>query len=303
MENDYNNKVLTYGLADTEYDNNEICARPVTIQSHFLTRDIAIAKSLWIGDYGDIAIKKIACFSSCIANKAKEEINDEIQNADMLYIIADIADEPGMRFFCEAGKIALETEILAIGIVISRFPLKADANAEEFMKIIELAECVDVLIPIPYEKSINELLLYTLKTIIDALSEPTHIALCFSDVKNLFGDAGCANFGVGNARGENKYFKAVENARSNMLLGIPIERANHILISFFCGNDFSPTEFNQDMDKVMGLLSHNPVCFYCATSDDKLGEEVIACIIATNFNVEHKSQETTGKCSGKIFSI
>lgn len=232
---------------------------------------------------------------------SQKTIINEVRNVNLLFIVADIADEIGMNIFCEMGKVAKTADILTIGIIISHSPLNYEAvNAEEMSRARELEKYTDCLIPIPIKKFSNELLFWAVTLIHDLAFKPGWVtALDYADIKKILKDKGLATFGVGKAYGKNKNLKAMENAKENLLLDIPLENSDTLALCIIGNPELSGYEVNAIVDEAFGIKNEfdNTSVFQVFIDENLDNDDVIVGIFATGFK-QSEALEKAGKYTG-----
>ncbi len=194
------------------------------------------------------------------AEESREEIKNNIKDADMLFIAAGMGGGTGTGATPIIASLAREMGILTIGIINRPFigeGKKRTVNAEKGIK--KLRENVDTLIVVPNEK-LKEI--YPDMTVIEAfkkadnvlyeaakaVSEIIHYSgymnVDFADVQTVMANRGMALMGTGVCDGDERAIKAANLAMNNPLLSdIHIENAKGILINITAGNDFRMDEF------------------------------------------------------------
>ena len=169
------------------------------------------------------------------AEEAQEEIEKELEGANMVFITAGMGGGTGSGAAPVVAKLAKSKGILTVGVVTKPFQFEgrkrfetAEAAVEEFTKQ------VDSIIIIPNQNLFriadknttladafvmaDNVLYAGVRSITDLMMMPGLINLDFADIKSIMEDKGKAIMGTGEAEGEDRAVKAAEQALSNPLL-------------------------------------------------------------------------------------
>jgi cell division protein FtsZ len=194
-----------------------------------------------------------------------------------------------------------ELGILTIGVVTKPFLFEGTrrmTNAEE--GISQLRENVDTLIVIPNQKVMevvntkatlleafkiaDSVLSKGTKAIADLITVPGLINLDFADIKTVMSNAGSALMGVGEAEGEGKIQKAVEDAVNSPLIEVNIEGARGVLINVTGGPDITMAEIEEAARTITERTAPDANIIFGATIDNDLKGKVKISVIATGFD-------------------
>ena len=202
-----------------------------------------------------------------IGKQSAEESIDEIEKlldgVKMLFLTAGMGGGTGTGAVPVIAKKAKEMDILVISIVTKPFVDEGFTRmriAENGIK--ELKKYTDTLIIIPNQnldrianpettnieamEKVNNVLKYGVKGITDLITEPGYINLDFADVQTIMNKHGKAVMGTGEASGENRAERAVEEALSNPLLdNTSIKGAKGIILNITASTDIKYFECNK----------------------------------------------------------
>jgi len=176
-------------------------------------------------------------------------------------------------------------------------------NAED--GISQLRDNVDTLIVIPNQKVMevvntkatlleafkiaDSVLSKGTKAIADLITVPGLINLDFADIKTVMSNAGSALMGVGEAEGENKVQKAVEDAVNSPLIEVNIEGARGVLINVTGGPDITMAEIEEAAKTITERTAPDANIIFGATIDNDLKGKVKISVIATGFDSNRAS--------------
>lgn len=252
---------------------------------------------------GDLQIGKRA------AEGAKDEFEDLLRDADMVFIAAGMGGGTGTGASPLIAEVAMELGILTVGIVTKPFSFEGPVRAERAKKGIEkLKEKVDALITIsndrllkvaPKEISIakafglvDDVLLQGVQGISDLVTARGMINLNFADVKNAIKGAGNAMIGIGEGKGDRKIREAVEGAVSSPLLEMgSIKSAMKVIMNITGGEDLSLKGINEAATLIQKFTSEEAEIAFGAVIKEELKGRARITVIATGFQEIEKEQE------------
>lgn len=241
------------------------------------------------------------------AEESKERIKEVIQGTDMVFVTGGMGGGTCTGAAPVIAQIAKkELGILTIGVVTKPFLFEGTrrmTNAEE--GISQLRENVDTLIVIPNQKVMevvnnkatlleafkiaDSVLSKGTKAIADLITVPGLINLDFADIKAVMSNAGSALMGTGEAEGENRIQKAVEDAVDSPLVEVNIEGARGILINVTGGPDITMAEIEEAARNITERTAPDANIIFGATIDKELKGKVKISVIATGFDTNRAS--------------
>jgi len=236
------------------------------------------------------------------AEESRERIKEVLEGTDMVFITGGMGGGTCTGAAPLIAQIAKkELGILTIGVVTKPFLFEGTrrmTNAEE--GISQLRENVDTLIVIPNQKVMevvnnkatlleafkiaDSVLSKGTKAIADLITVPGLINLDFADIKTVMSNAGSALMGVGEAEGENKIEKAVQDAVDSPLIEVNIEGARGVLINVTGGPDITMAEIEQAAKTITERTAPDANIIFGATIDNDLKGKVKISVIATGFD-------------------
>ena len=236
------------------------------------------------------------------AEESKERIKEVLMGTDMVFITGGMGGGTCTGAAPVIAQIAKkELGILTIGVVTKPFLFEGTrrmTNAED--GIAQLREYVDTLIVIPNQKVMevvnnkatlleafkiaDSVLSKGTKAIADLITIPGLINLDFADIKTVMSNAGSALMGVGEAEGEGKIQKAVEDAIDSPLVEVNIEGARGVLINVTGGPDITMSEIEEAARAITERTAPDSNIIFGATIDKELKGKVKISVIATGFD-------------------
>ena len=247
--------------------NNIVKADFITIDTEKLNLDSSKAPK-------KIFVSSITSFEAM--EDLRKQTEKEFQNADMVFIIAEMGEKTGMLLSSAVAEIAKSMNILTVAIVSKPFDFE-DLNKIKLAKKGKerLKHFADTVIVIPYQK-LNDLyanlslaniyekgekaFVTIVKGILDLIKKQGIVNLDFADIKSILQNSGKTVLGFGKADGEDRVKKAVEQALNTPLLERSIKGAGKILMNITSGNDIRLEEISK-IATAVAKSSENPDLF------------------------------------------
>ena len=247
--------------------NNIVKADFITIDTEKLNLDSSKAPK-------KIFVSSITSFEAM--EDLRKQTEKEFQNADMVFIIAEMGEKTGMLLSSAVAEIAKSMNILTVAIVSKPFDFE-DLNKIKLAKKRKerLKHFADTIIVIPYQR-LNDLYInlpmaniyekaekafvIIVKGILDLIKKQGIVNLDFADIKSILQNSGKTVLGFGKADGEDRAKKAVEQALNTPLLERSIKGAGKILMNITSGKDIRLEEISQ-IATAVAKSSENPDLF------------------------------------------
>ena len=247
--------------------NNIVKADFITIDTEKLNLDSSKAPK-------KIFVSSITSFEAM--EDLRKQTEKEFQNADMVFIIAEMGEKTGTLLSSAVAEIAKSMNILTVAIVSKPFDFE-DLNKIKLAKKGKerLKHFADTIIVIPYQR-LNDLYINLpmaniyekgekafvtiVKGILDLIKKQGIVNLDFADIKSILQNSGKTVLGFGKADGEDRVKKAVEQALNTPLLERSIKGAGKILMNITSGKDIRLEEISQ-IATAVAKSSENPDLF------------------------------------------
>ena len=247
--------------------NNIVKADFITIDTEKLNLDSSKAPK-------KIFVSSITSFEAM--EDLRKQTEKEFQNADMVFIIAEMGEKTGTLLSSAVAEIAKSMNILTVAIVSEPFDFE-DLNKIKLAKKGKerLKHFADTIIVIPYQR-LNDLYINLpminiyekgenafvtiVKGILDLIKKQGIVNLDFADIKSILQNSGKTVLGFGKADGEDRAKKAVEQALNTPLLDRSIKGAGKILMNITSGNDIRLEEISK-IATAVAKSSENPDLF------------------------------------------
>jgi cell division protein FtsZ len=289
------NRMIEVGLKGVEFIAINTDAQALLMSDADVKLDVGreLTRGLGAGANPDVGRKA--------AEDHKEEIEEVIKGADMVFVTAGEGGGTGTGGAPVVASISRKLGALTIGVVTRPFSFEGKRRAQQAEQGIEdLRNECDTLIVIPNDrllqisdrnvsvmeafKSADQVLLSGVQGITDLITTPGLINLDFADVKSVMSGAGSALMGIGSARGDNRAVAAAEIAIASPLLEASMEGAHGVLLSVSGGSDLGLFEINEAASLVSDSAHADANIIFGAVIDDALGDEVRVTVIAAGFD-------------------
>ncbi len=233
------------------------------------------------------------------ALEAQEEIERELDGANMVFITAGMGGGTGSGAAPEVARIAKAKGILTVGVVTKPFQFEGKKRFETAETAVEnFTKEVDSIIIIPNQNLFrvadkkttlvdafvmaDNVLYDGVRSITDLMMMPGLINLDFADIKSIMEDKGKAIMGTGEAEGEDRAIKAAEQALSNPLLDdCSMRGAKGVLINITGGPDITLFEIDEAASKIKEEVDEDANIIFGSSYDDSLEGKIRVSIVAT----------------------
>ncbi len=235
------------------------------------------------------------------AEETKEEIQDVIKGADMVFIACGMGGGTGTGAAPIVARIAKEQGVLTVAVVTKPFFFEGNSRMRLAEKgLEELEKEVDALIVIPNDRLLSivdkdtsvksafaicdEVLRQAVEGISDLITTPGIINVDFADIKAIMSDAGSALMGVGRGTGENRTKDAAIAAINSPLLDLSIQGAKGVLFAIAGDDSLTMHEVQEAAKIITESVDKDAKVIFGTSKDERLNKgEVKVTVIATGF--------------------
>lgn len=245
------------------------------------------------------------------AEETREEIQDVIKGADMIFIAGGMGGGTGTGAAPVVASVAKNEGILTIGVFTKPFFFEGASRmklAERGLE--ELEKEVDALIVIPNDRLLSvidknttvkqafemcdEVLKQAVEGISDIIRTAGTINLDFADIKRILKDSGTALMGVGRGMGENRAREAATAAVNSPLLDVSIHGAKGVLFAIYGAEDLGMFEVQEAAKIITESVDKDAkIIFGIATDSTLKKDEIKVTVIATGFPSGFTSRSST----------
>ena len=240
------------------------------------------------------------------AEETKEEIQEMLKGADMVFIAGGMGGGTGTGASPVVARTAKELGALTVAVVTKPFAFEGTQRghlAEQGLD--DLRKEVDALIVIPNDRLLavvqkdttakaafamcDDILRQAVEGISDLIISPGIINVDFADIRSVMENAGSALMGIGMASGDKRAEEAARLAINSPLLDISIHGAKGVLFAIAGGDDLTMLEMQEAAKIITESIDPNAKVIFGAIKDDRLKKnEIKVTIIASGFP-EHQS--------------
>ncbi|AQM40287.1 cell division protein FtsZ [Staphylococcus cohnii] len=241
------------------------------------------------------------------AEESREQIEDAIQGADMVFVTAGMGGGTGTGAAPVVAKIAKEMGALTVGVVTRPFGFEGRKRQTQAAAGVEsMKAAVDTLIVIPNDrlldivdkstpmmeafKEADNVLRQGVQGISDLIAVSGEVNLDFADVKTIMSNQGSALMGIGVSSGENRAVEAAKKAISSPLLETSIVGAQGVLMNITGGDSLSLFEAQEAADIVQDAADEDVNMIFGTVINPELQDEIVVTVIATGFEDKPSSQ-------------
>ncbi|WP_114603582.1 cell division protein FtsZ [Staphylococcus sp. EZ-P03] len=249
------------------------------------------------------------------AEESREQIEDAIQGADMVFVTAGMGGGTGTGAAPVVAKIAKEMGALTVGVVTRPFSFEGRKRQTQAAAGVEsMKAAVDTLIVIPNDrlldivdkstpmmeafKEADNVLRQGVQGISDLIAVSGEVNLDFADVKTIMSNQGSALMGIGVSSGENRAVEAAKKAISSPLLETSIVGAQGVLMNITGGESLSLFEAQEAADIVQDAADEDVNMIFGTVINPELQDEIVVTVIATGFEdkpaTHARKQSNTG---------
>ena len=249
------------------------------------------------------------------AEESREQIEDAIQGADMVFVTAGMGGGTGTGAAPVVAKIAKEMGALTVGVVTRPFGFEGRKRSTQAAAGVEaMKAAVDTLIIIPNDrlldivdkstpmmeafKEADNVLRQGVQGISDLIAVSGEVNLDFADVKTIMSNQGSALMGIGVSSGENRAVEAAKKAISSPLLETSIVGAQGVLMNITGGESLSLFEAQEAADIVQDAADEDVNMIFGTVINPELQDEIVVTVIATGFEDKPTSQGRKASSTG-----
>jgi cell division protein FtsZ len=294
------NRMIDAGIRGVEFIAINTDAQALLMSDADVKLDIGRDSTRGLGAGADPEIGRTS------AEEHREEIEDALKGADMVFITAGEGGGTGTGGAPVVAEIARANGALTVGVVTRPFGFEGRRRSVQAEQGIQsLKEAVDTLIIIPNERLLEiadertgvieafgmaDLVLSSgVRGITDLITTPGLINVDFADVKTVMADAGSAVMGIGSSTGENRASQAADKAISSPLLETSMEGARGVLLSISGPEDMTLHEISTAAGLIADHCDTDANIIFGAVVDDALGSEMKVTVIAAGFDRDRRT--------------
>ena len=241
------------------------------------------------------------------AKESTDQIRDMLKDTDLVFVTAGMGGGTGTGASPIVAKIAHELGVLTVGVVTKPFVFEGRHRAKNAeIGISNLSKFVDCNIVVPNQKLVegtgaettmldafaiaDDVLRKGVQCITDLITKNMTINVDFNDISNIMRGSGIAHMGIGEASGENRLLRAIQDAVQSPILETNIKDASQVILSITGGYDLKIHEVDGYVSLVKELLDDNVNMKFGVDIDPNFNDKIRVIIIATGFPRDDKTQ-------------
>ena len=231
-------------------------------------------------------------------------------NTKMVFITAGMGGGTGTGAAPIIAKMAMDMDILTVGIVTMPFQFEGKIRNNQAQKGIEnLRKSVDSLVIINNNKlrevygnlgfkagfsKADEVLSTAARGIAEVITHHYTQNIDLRDAKTVLSNSGTAIMGSATALGDNRAKKAINSALDSPLLNDnKITGSKNVLLLIVSGTqEITIDEIGEINDHIQAEAGHGANIIMGVGEDEKLGEAISVTIIATGFDAHQQNDIT-----------
>lgn len=286
-------RMIDFGITGVEFivANTDQQALDLSHAPHKIQLGPKLTKGLGAG--GDPEVGRKA------AEESESEIALALEGADMVFLTAGMGGGTGTGSIPVAARIAKELGVATIAVVTKPFAFEVGGRQKNAVEgLIELQPHADTLITIPNERLINavskettlseaflladDVLRQAVQSITELITEPGVINVDFAHIQRMMALGGGALMSIGEAQGEEKAVKAVEQALYHPLLeDISLANASGLIVNFTSGNDLTLADMGNALSELQMQIPGDAELIFGTTTDESLQDQVHVNLVVT----------------------
>ena len=234
------------------------------------------------------------------ALEAKEEIEDALRGADMVFVTCGLGGGTGTGAAPVVAEIAQGLGCLTVAIVTKPFKFEGKKRMDyALVGLDELRKHVDTIVVIPNDRlrdlidrstpldaafqEVDNVLRLGVQSISDLISVPGLVNLDFADVRTIMEGRGDALIGIGVGFGDNRAVEAAKQAVNSPLLETTISGATDCIVNITGGNSMTLFEAEDAVEVVRTVANTDVNIIFGAVINEALTDEIVVTVIATGF--------------------
>lgn len=238
------------------------------------------------------------------AQESRPELEAALDGADMVFLAAGMGGGTGTGAIAVAGEVARSLGAVTIAVVTTPFSFemgRRQKNAQEGMAL--LRPQTDTLIAIPNDRLLyvapqnlplevafrlaDDVLRQGVQGIAELVTQPGLINVDFAHVRNMMKRGGGAFMAIGQGRGEEKVFHAIQQALNHPLLeSVSLEDADGVIANFSGGDDLSLYEVGNAVGHIQEMTGEGVDVVMGVTHDPRMRERAQVILVVTGLGAK-----------------
>ena len=238
------------------------------------------------------------------AQESRAELKAALQGADMVFLTAGMGGGTGTGAIAVAGEVARSLGAVTIAVVTTPFTFemgRRQKNAQE--GLARLQPHTDTLIAIPNDRLLyvapqdlpldvafrlaDDVLRQAVQGIAELVTQPGLINVDFAHVRNMMKLGGGALMAIGQGKGPEKVFHAIQQALNHPLLeSVSLGDAAGVIANFSGGDDLSLYEVGEAIGHLRGMTGENVDVVMGVSHDERMQERAQVILVVTGLGAK-----------------
>ncbi|ABR56590.1 cell division protein FtsZ [Methanococcus aeolicus] len=251
------------------------------------------------------------------AKENAEDVKKALQDSDMVFITCGLGGGTGTGSAPVVAEISKKMGALTVAVVTMPFGMEGKIRMDNALSGLNaLKDAADTIVIIPNDKLLDivpnmplrtafkvadEILINSVKGMIDLVQNVGDIHVDFADVRAVMCNGGIAMMGIGESDSEKRAREAINMALNSPLLCVDIEGATGALIHITGSEDMSLEEAKEVVSTVSDRLDENAKIIWGTTIDENLENSLRVLLIITG--TKSTGMAPTSSINAKKFYI
>ncbi|WP_292461059.1 cell division protein FtsZ [Methanothermococcus sp.] len=251
------------------------------------------------------------------AKENAEDIKKALQDSDMVFITCGLGGGTGTGSAPIVAEISRKMGALTVAVVTLPFSMEGKVRMDNAITgLNKLKEAADTIVIIPNDKLLeivpnmplrtafkvaDELLINSVKGMIDLVQNVGDIHVDFADVRAVMSNGGIAMMGIGESDSEKRAKEAINMALNSPLLCVDVDGATGALIHIIGPDDMSLDEAKEIVSTVSERLDENAKIIWGTTIDENSENVLRVLLIITGTKSSGICPFNTPKGTKKVF--
>lgn len=298
------NRLIELGLQDVEFiaANTDLQALKQSLAPHKIQLGPQLTRGLGAG--GNPKMGEGA------AEESHRQLAAALSGADMVFLTAGMGGGTGTGSISVAARIARMVGAVTVAVVTTPFNFemgRRQVNARE--GLAKLQPHADTLITVPNDRLIqiaprnltldlafhlaDDVLRQGIQGVAELITQPGLINVDFAHIRQVMKKGGGALMSIGIGEGENKAYKAVEQALHHPLLdSISVDSATGIIANFTGGPSLSFMEVMEAMNHLQSLTNQETEIIPGVITDPRMGDRCQVILVITGLGATPVETQT-----------
>jgi cell division protein FtsZ len=231
------------------------------------------------------------------AKQSAEDIRESLTDSDMVFVTAGLGGGTGTGAAPVVANIAQELEALTVAVVTMPFTVEGRLRREVAESgLRRLRGAADTVIVIPNDRLLtaagdlpiqqafkvaDEVLLRSVKGIVELVTRTGVVNLDFADVETVMGDGGMALIGLGESDSEARARDSMHDAIRSPLLDVDLNNVTAALVNVSGGSTMSIEEAESVVSLLHDAIDPSARIVWGTSIDDSLDDVIRTLIIVT----------------------